>query len=81
MTVRSMRAIANLKRICENELRNRYDFEVIDITQQPELLEKADVIATPTLIKELPTPIRKIIGDLSNTEQIHIALNLKPKKK
>jgi circadian clock protein KaiB len=76
-----MQAIENLKRICETELYKRYKLEVIDITQQPEMVEKTDVIATPTLIKELPKPIRKIIGDLSNVERVHVALNLKPKKK
>ncbi len=81
MSHRSMQAIENLKSICETELYKRYKLEVIDITQQPEMVEKADVIATPTLIKELPKPIRKIIGDLSNIERVHVALNLKPKKK
>ncbi len=80
MSSRSMQAIENLKRICETELHRRYNLEVIDITQQPELVEKADIIATPTLIKELPKPFRKIIGDLSNAERIYVALNLKPKE-
>jgi circadian clock protein KaiB len=80
MTPRSIQAIDNLKRICEEQLQGRYTLEVIDISQQPEAVRKEEIIATPTLIKELPKPIRRIIGDLSNRERILIGLNLKPKE-
>ncbi len=81
MTKRSLEAIENLKRICDEQLSGCYDFEVIDIGQQPESVAKEDIIATPTLIKELPKPIRRIIGDLSDKDRILIALNLQPRKK
>jgi circadian clock protein KaiB len=80
MTPRSIQAIDNLKKICEEQLRGRYTLEVIDISQQPEAVRKEEILATPTLIKELPKPIRRIIGDLSNRERILIGLNLKPKE-
>jgi circadian clock protein KaiB len=81
MSPRSIRAIENLKKISEQELKGRYSLEIIDISQQPEAVRKEDLIATPTLIKELPKPIRRIIGDLSSTERILIALNITPKNK
>ncbi len=81
MTSRSLRAIDNLKKICEDSVQGCYDLEVIDISQHPEAVTKKDVIATPTLVKELPKPIRRIIGDLSDTEKILVALNLSPTKK
>ncbi len=80
-TPRSTRAIANIKKICEEELRGRYDLEVIDIYQQPEAANGDQVIAVPTLIKRLPTPLRRIIGDLSNTEQVLVGLGLQPKER
>jgi circadian clock protein KaiB len=80
MTPRSIQAIDNLKKICEEQLHGRYTLEVIDISQQPDAVRKAEIIATPTLIKELPKPIRRIIGDLSNKERILVGLNLKPKE-
>jgi len=80
MTPRSIQAIDNLKKICEEQLHGRYTLEVIDISQQPGAVRKEEIIATPTLIKELPKPIRRIIGDLSNSERILIGLNLKPKE-
>jgi len=80
MTPRSIQAIDNLKKICEEQLHGRYTLEVIDISQQPEAVRKEEILATPTLIKELPKPIRRIIGDLSNRERILIGLNLKPKE-
>ncbi len=81
MTARSLRAIDNLKKICDESLHGCYDLEVIDISQNPDAVSKTDLIATPTLIKELPKPIRRIIGDLSDTEKILVALNLSPTKK
>ena len=80
MTPRSIQAIDNLKKICEEQLHGRYTLEVIDISQQPAAVRKEEILATPTLIKELPKPIRRIIGDLSNRERILIGLNLKPKE-
>jgi circadian clock protein KaiB len=77
MTPRSVQAIDNLKKLLEAELKGCYDLEVVDISQRPDAVRKEDVIATPTLIKELPKPIRRIIGDLSSKERILIALNLK----
>jgi circadian clock protein KaiB len=79
MTPRSLQAIENLKSICDNKLKGCYSLEIIDISQQPESVRKEDIIATPTLIKELPKPIRRIIGDLSNTERILVALNVSEK--
>lgn len=75
-TPRSERAIANLQRICEQELKGRYAMKVINILEHPQLAEDEKIIATPTLIKELPPPIRRIIGDLSNTEKVLIGLDL-----
>jgi circadian clock protein KaiB len=81
MTPRSLQAIENLKSICDRQLKGCYNLEIIDISQQPETVRKEDIIATPTLIKELPKPIRRIIGDLSNTERILVALNITENKK
>lgn len=78
-TPRSARAIANIKRICEEELQGRYDLEVIDIYQQPDTANGEQVIAVPTLIKSLPTPLRRIIGDLSDTEQVIVGLGIRQK--
>ncbi len=80
MTSRSLEAIENLRKICDEHLSECYDLEVIDVGQQPELVTREDIIATPTLVKELPMPIRKIIGDLSDRERILVALNLQIKK-
>ena len=80
MTPKSLRAVANVKKICEEELSGRYVLEVVDIYQQPELAMKEEIVATPTLIKKLPLPLRKFIGDLSDTERILVGLNLIPKK-
>jgi circadian clock protein KaiB len=74
----STRAIANLKKICQDRLHGRYQLEVIDIFQQPELANGEQVIASPTLIKALPLPLRRLIGDLSRTESILAGLDLKP---
>lgn len=75
-TVRSQRAIANMRKICEEELEGRYDLEVIDIYQNPGATRAHQVIATPTLVKVLPEPLRRIIGDLSNRERVLSGLNL-----
>ncbi|HEX9615170.1 MAG TPA: circadian clock KaiB family protein [Bacteroidota bacterium] len=75
-TSRSMRAIANIKNICESYLKGKYQLEVIDIYENPSLGRGEQIIATPTLIKKLPLPLRRFIGDLSNTERILLGLDL-----
>lgn len=75
-TPRSASAIANIRALCEHYLPGRYDLEVIDIYQQPEQAAGAQIIAAPTLIKELPTPLRRIVGDLSHPERIMMCLDL-----
>jgi circadian clock protein KaiB len=79
-TPRSARAIKVIKRICEENLKGGYDLEVIDIYQQPALAQGEQIIAVPTLIKKLPAPLRRFIGDLSNEERILVGLDLKPKR-
>jgi len=76
LTPRSRAAIENIKRICEENLKDRFDLEVIDIYQQPTLARAEQIIAAPTLIKKLPLPLRKLIGDMSNTERILLGLDL-----
>ena len=78
-TSKSLRAVANIKEICEGNLKNRYDLEVIDIYQQPVLMKGEQIIAAPTLVKKLPLPLRKFIGDMSDTERILVGLDLRPK--
>lgn len=73
---RSQQAIYNLKRICEKELKNEYTLEIIDILEKPQLAEDEKVFATPTLEKQLPPPIRRIIGDLSNTDRVLFGLDI-----
>lgn len=70
------RAIENLKRICEEQLAGRYELRVIDVLKEPQLAEKDKIIATPTLVKELPPPLRKVIGDLSDHEKVLVGLDL-----
>jgi len=79
-TPRSTRAVMNIKEICETALSSRYELEVIDIYQQPDMAKDQQIIAAPTLIKELPLPLRKFIGDMSDTEKILVGLNVKPKE-
>ena len=79
MTPRSTHAIANVKEICEEHLKGRYDLRVIDLYQQPVLAEGEQIVALPTLIRKLPPPLRRIIGDLSDRERVLIGLDLKPK--
>ena len=78
-SAKSTRAINNLKKLCEQHLKDRYELEVIDIFQQPKLAEGEQIIAAPTLVKELPLPLRKFIGDLADTERILVGLDLKSK--
>ena len=79
-TPRSVRAIAKVKGICEEHLKERYRLEVVDVYQNPTLAAGDQIIAIPTLIKKLPTPLRRIIGDMSNTEKILLGLDLLAKK-
>ncbi len=81
ITPQSSRAVANIKKICEEHLKGRYELEVIDLYQQPELAKGEQIIAVPTLIKKLPLPLRRIIGDMSGTERIIAGLDLKEIKK
>jgi len=76
MTTRSARAVKNLRAICDEYLAGRYDLEVIDIYQQPLLAKGEQIIAAPTLIKKLPLPVRRIIGDMSNRERVLLGLHL-----
>lgn len=78
-TILSLKALQNIKKICEEHLKGRYELEVIDIYQQTELMIAENIVAVPTLIKQLPPPLQKIIGNLSNTEKVLIGLNLVPK--
>ncbi|MFW6333195.1 MAG: circadian clock KaiB family protein [Thermodesulfobacteriota bacterium] len=80
MTPRSLKAIQNTRRICRDHLDGRYELEVIDIYQQPELGKREQIIAAPTLIKKLPMPLRQFIGDLSDTDKILVGLDLIPKR-
>jgi circadian clock protein KaiB len=80
LTPRSTKAIQNIKKICEENLKGRYELEVIDVYQQPEFAKKEQIIAAPTLIKKLPLPLRRIIGDMSNKERVLVGLDLRRKK-
>jgi circadian clock protein KaiB len=79
-TPRSTRAIANMRKICEENLRGRYDLEVVDVYENPDATRELQIIATPTLVKILPEPLRRIIGDLSDKERVLAGLNLVPLK-
>jgi circadian clock protein KaiB len=76
-TPKSARAISNIRKICEKHLEGHYDLEVIDITEHPTLAEGEQIIAAPTLIKKLPLPLRRFIGDMSQTERILLGLDLR----
>jgi circadian clock protein KaiB len=80
LTPRSQKAIQNIKKICEEHLNGRYDLEVIDVYQKPVLAKGEQIIAAPTLIKQLPLPLRRFIGDLSDSERILLGLDLRPRK-
>lgn len=77
-TPKSLRAFANLKRICETHLAGDYRIEVIDLLENPRLAEGDQIFAIPTLVRQLPEPVRKIIGDLSETERVLVGLNILP---
>jgi circadian clock protein KaiB len=78
-TAKSLAAVANLKRVCEEHLAGRYGIEVIDLLQSPKLAAGDQILAIPTLVRRLPAPLKRIIGDLSNTEKVLIGLDIRPK--
>ena len=80
-TPASERAIINIKKLCEEHLRGRYDLEVVDLYQKPHLAKGEQIIAAPTLIKKLPLPLRRVIGDMSNFERVLVGLDLRELKK
>jgi circadian clock protein KaiB len=80
MTPNSSKAIENVKKICEEHLKGRYELEIVDIYQQPIFAKEGQIVAAPTLVKELPPPLRKFIGDMSQTERILLGLDLRTKK-
>jgi len=75
-TPKSIAAFANLKKICDEHLKGRYTIEVVDLLENPRLAKGDQILAIPTLVRKLPPPLRKIIGDLSNTERVLVGLNL-----
>ncbi|WP_442588113.1 circadian clock KaiB family protein [Pedobacter sp. AW31-3R] len=79
-TVKSVTALNNLKKYCEEHLTDQYVIEVIDLLINPQLAEGDQIFAVPTLVKKVPEPVRKIIGDLSNEEKVLVGLNIRPKK-
>ncbi len=76
-TPKSLTALSNLKKICDDHLSGRYTIEVIDLLEQPRLSKGDQILAIPTLVRKLPQPVRKIIGDLSNTERVLVGLDLR----
>jgi circadian clock protein KaiB len=76
-TPKSLTAFGNLKRICESHLKGRYRIEVIDLSERPQLSKGDQILAIPTLVRKLPQPVRKIIGDLSDTERVLVGLDLR----
>ena len=79
-TVKSVTALKNLQKYCEEHLKGQYKIEVIDLLVQPQLAEGDQIFAIPTLVRKVPEPIRKIIGDLSNEEKVLVGLNIRPVK-
>jgi circadian clock protein KaiB len=75
-TARSQQAIANLQRICDEDLGGRYEMRVVDVLEHPQLAEDQKILATPTVVKELPPPLRRLIGDLSNKDQVLLGLDV-----
>ena len=78
-TSKSIAAFANLKKICEENLKGKYSIEVIDLLKNPQLAKGDQILAIPTLVRKLPQPIKKIIGDLSNTERVLVGLDVRPR--
>ncbi len=77
-TPRSLEALSNLKQFCEEHLKGRYHIEIVDLLVNPTLAREDEILAVPTLVRKLPPPVRKIIGDLSNTERVLVGLQLSP---
>jgi len=77
-TPRSLSAFTNLKKICDEHLEGRYELEIVDLLQKPQLARGDQIFAIPTLVRRLPEPVKKIIGDLSNTERVLVGLDLRP---
>ncbi len=77
-TPKCIAAFANLKRICDEHLNGEYKIEIVDLIQNPQLAQGDQIIAIPTLVRKLPPPLKKIIGDLSNTERVLVGLDIKP---
>jgi circadian clock protein KaiB len=76
-TPRSISAFTNLKKICDEHLKGRYELEIVDLLQKPQLARGDQILAVPTLVRRLPEPVKKIIGDLSNTERVLVGLDLR----
>ena len=79
-TAKSLQAFANLKRICEDHLSGEYHIEIIDLLKNPQLAKGDQILALPTVVRKLPEPVRRIIGDLSNTERVLVGLDLRPRQ-
>jgi len=79
-TPSSSKSVENLRAICEQHLKDRYELSVIDVFQQPDLAKDEQIIAVPTLIKKVPAPVRRIVGDLSNEDRVLVGLDLRPKE-
>jgi len=77
-TPKSIVALANLKRICDEHMNGQYTIEVIDLMENPQLAQKDQIVAIPTLVRELPSPLKRIIGDLSNTDRVLVGLDVIP---
>ena len=78
-TPKSVMALANLKRICDEHMQGKYSVEVIDLMENPQLARRDQIVAIPTLVRELPSPLKRIIGDLSNTERVLVGLDVVPR--
>lgn len=78
-TPKSIAALANLRRICDEHMKGQYEVEVIDLMESPHLAQKDQIVAIPTLVRQLPEPLKRIIGDLSNTQRVLVGLDLQPR--
>ena len=78
-TPKSIVALANLKRICDEHMHGQYEIEVVDLMENPQLARRDQIVAIPTLVRELPAPLKRIIGDLSNTEKVLVGLDVTPR--
>jgi circadian clock protein KaiB len=78
-TPKSVAALANLRRICDEHMNGQYEVEVIDLLESPHLAQKDQIVAIPTLVRQLPEPLKRVIGDLSNTQRVLIGLDLEPR--